>query len=395
MSFSKRTRGSEIVGWSVRDVRRCTLSDVFCPVVMRILFGAFAITLGTALAVPIVARQGPVQVDITWMSMANLHYQIGDVGVVTDGYISRIPEDAFYGGPSGLASTRAAFRPDVPAVQRVLDAIGGAPQVTLLLTGHSHWDHSFDTATWAALTGAPIIGSRTTCLQVQAEGISADRCTVVGGTEVISVAPNVTMYVVRWNHSGDPDRNPEQHNAVELNAVPVPDSATGGLRVGVAEDFPNGGGTRGFLFVVDDVNGSSYSWFQQSSASAVDLDVPIVVDDVDYGAPTDNLRAAMNVAGLDRVDLWIATGGLSVARLVVPLIRPRAYLPIHWDGLWEPFDAGLSRPFRGGALEAFLREAAIELVVPGQFMDRWRLSSAGIVPRSNRDVQRALGFSVR
>ena len=103
----------------------------------------------------------------------------------------------------------------------------------------------------------------------------------------------------------------------------------------------------------------------------------------------------MNAAGLDRVDLWIATGGLSVARLVVPLLRPRAYLPIHWDGLWEPFDAGLSRPFTGGALEAFLREAAIELVVPGQFMDRWRLSSAGIVPRSNRDVQRALGFSVR
>jgi hypothetical protein len=38
----------------------------------------------------------------------------------------------------------------------------------LLLTGHSHFDHSFDTAAWSRLTGAPIVGSKTTCLQVGA-----------------------------------------------------------------------------------------------------------------------------------------------------------------------------------------------------------------------------------
>ena len=353
---------------------------------------AALMVLGLAAGGALAAQSGPPHVDISWMSMANLHYQIGDVGIVTDGYISRIPEDAFFGGPSGLANTREAFRPDVAAVTRVLTALGGPPRVRLLLTGHSHWDHSFDTATWSRLTGAPVIGSRTTCFQVQAEDIPAERCRVVEGTEVITVGPGVTMSVVRWNHSGDPDRNPEQHNPVELTRVPARDGTGGGLRAGVAEDFPNGGGSRGFLFVVQGAGGP-FSWFQQSSASAVDLDVPIVVDGVDHGAPIDNLQAALEEAGLDRVDLWIGTGGLAVARQVVPVLRPKAYLPIHWDGLWDPFEDGLTRPFAGGALEAYLREAAVELVVPGQFMDQWRLDATGIHPRNNETVQRALGFT--
>ena len=358
---------------------------------MPTLFRTTVIALSAGLAILAGQGAGPSFVDITWMSMANLHYQIGPTGVVTDGYITRIPQEAFYGGPSGLASTRAAYRPDVEAVRRVLSAIGGPPRVNLLLTGHSHWDHSFDTGTWTTLTDAPIIGSRTSCFQVRAEGVPAERCTVVDGGERMPVTDGVTMLVVRWNHSGDPDRNPEQHDAVELAAVPTPDPATGGLRAGVAEDFPNGGGTRGFLFVVDGPDGR-FSWFQQNSASAVDLDVPIVADGVDHGAPIDNLRAALDAAGLDAVDLWIGTGGLAVAQLVVPVIRPTAYLPIHWDGLWEPFENGVSRPFSGGALEAYLREAGVELVVPGQFMDQWRLDASGIRPRANESVKRALGF---
>ena len=110
------------------------------------------------------------------------------------------------------------------------------------------------------------------------------------------------MYVVRWNHSGDPATNPDQHNAVELSDVPRPDPATGGLRAGVTEDFPNGGGNRAFLFVVDGPQGR-FSWFFQNSASAVDLTVPIVVNGVDYGAPLANLQRAMQQAGLESVDL--------------------------------------------------------------------------------------------
>src|SRR6516164_3496982 len=67
----------------------------------------------------------PSYVDITWMSIANMYYEIGNIGILTDGYFTRIPQDAFYGGGGGLAHTRMAYKPDVDAVTRVLEALGG------------------------------------------------------------------------------------------------------------------------------------------------------------------------------------------------------------------------------------------------------------------------------
>lgn len=340
---------------------------------------------------PRVVAAGPAFVDITWMSIANLFLEVGQLGIVVDGYFTRIPQRAFSGGGGGLAHTEQTFRPDVKAVTRVLDALGGKTRVNLLLTGHSHFDHSFDTATWSTLTGARIIGSKTTCLQAEAEKVPADRCQAVAGKEALSLADGVTMRVVRWNHSGDPARNPEQHNPVELTAVPERD-ASGGLRAGVADAFPNGGGGRGFLFTVDGPDGR-FSWFYQNSASDVDLHLSIVVDGIDYGAPIDNLRAAMKDAGLESVDLWVGTGGAAVARLVLPVLKPKAFLPIHWDGLYEPFEAGLPRPYADAALEALLASKTITLIKAGQYMDKWRLDRRGVRPVPNAAVKRALGFA--
>jgi hypothetical protein len=350
------------------------------------LIGVFV--AGTALP----QRAGPDHVDITWMSISNVYYEIGSLGLVTDGYITRIPQSAFYGGGGGLAYTRSAYRPDVEGVTRVMNAIGGASKTQILLSGHSHFDHSFDTATWSRLTGARIIGPKTTCLQAEAEKIPASRCTSVFGREKLSLADRVTVRVVRLNHSGDSASNAEQHNPIELKEPPVPDPATGGLRGGVSEDFPNGGGVRGYLFTVDGPQGP-FSWFFQNSASAADFSTPIVVDGVDYGSPLKNLEAAMKDAALDSVDLWIGTGGAAIARLIVPVIKPKAYLPVHWDGLYAPFSAGMPRPYADRALEQFLNEAGIQLLKPGQYMDKWRLDRNGVKLVENTAVKRALGFS--
>jgi hypothetical protein len=334
----------------------------------------------------------PSYVDITWMSISNMYYEAGTIGILTDGYITRIPQSEFYGGGGGLANTRKAYRPDVDAVTRVMTALGGASKINVILSGHSHFDHSFDTATWAQLTGARIIGPKTTCLQAEAEKIPPSRCTAVFGGEKIDLGDGVTVRAVRLNHSGNPATNPEQHNPVELKKVPTPDPAYGGLRGGVAEDFPNGGGVRGYLFTVDGSDGR-FSWFFQNSASAVDFSVPIVVDGVDYGAPIENLKAAMKDAGLDSVDLWIGTGGAAIARLVVPSIKPKAYLPVHWDGLYAPFFAGVPRAYSDLALEQFLSAQNVKLIKPAQYMDKWRLDRKGVQPLANTAVKRALGFS--
>ena len=351
-----------------------------------------SVVLGSVLACAIapVFAAGPAHVDITWMSMANVYYELGPLGVVTDGYFTRIPQSAFSGGGGGLAHTQQSFKPDVDAVARVMNALGGASKVNVLLTGHSHFDHSFDSATWSRQTGARIIGSRTTCLQAQAEKIPAARCQAVNGREVIKLSEGVTMRVVRWNHSGDSTRNPEQHNPVELTSVPGPD-ASGGLHAGVADAFPNGGGGRGFLFTVDGPAGR-FSWFYQNSASAVDLHVPIVVDGVGYGAPIDNLKRAMRDAGLESVDLWIGSGGRAIAELVVPVLKPKAYLPVHWDGLYGAFEKGVPHAYGDQSLEQYLQTSGITLVRPSQYMDKWRLDRSGIRPVDNPQVKTSLGF---
>jgi L-ascorbate metabolism protein UlaG (beta-lactamase superfamily) len=326
------------------------------------------------------------------MSISNMYYEIGSLNIVTDGYITRLPQDAFFGGGGGYAQTRRLFRPDVAAVTRVMHALSRPTRVNLLLTGHSHWDHSFDTATWSTLTGAPIIGSKTTCLQAQAQAVPVERCRSVNGGETIVLSEGVTLRVVRWNHSGDPSVNPEQHNPVELNVAPVRDAATGGLRAGVAEDFPNGGGNRAYLFTVEGPDGR-FTWFFSNSASAVDLHVPIVVHGVDYGAPIENLKSAMKEAKVTAVDLWIGSSSAAVAKLVVPVLRPKAFLPVHWDGLWGAFEAGVPKPYADVGVEAFLESSSVTVVKPAQYMDKWRLDRNGVRPVANTEVKKALGFN--
>lgn len=354
---------------------------------------ALAVLASLASVVDTAHAAGPDHVELTWMSMSNLYYELGDLQILTDGYITRIPQDAFFGGGGGLGSTTQAFKPDVGAVRHVLEVMGGASSVDLLLTGHSHFDHSFDTATWSQLTGARIVGSKTTCFQAEAQSVPADRCVVVDGGERLALADGVALRVIRWNHSGDSAVNPEQHDPVELSAVPRLD-ATGGLRAGVAEDFPNGGGSRAFLFVIDGPDGR-YSWFFQNSASAVDLDAPVVVDGRDFGAPLKNLEAALAAEGLDAVDLWIGTGGLAVAELVLPVLKPKAYLPVHWDGLWGAFLAGAPMPYSDPRLERFLAASGVRLVRPEQYFDKWRLDRSGIRSVRNDAAKQALGFDRR
>ena len=101
----------------------------------------------------------------------------------------------------------------------------------------------------------------------------------------------------------------------------------------------------------------------------------------------------MKDAGLDSVDLWIGTGGEAIARLVVPVIKPKAYLPVHWDGLYAPFAAGVPRPYSDTSLEQFLNRAGIQLLKPGQYMDKWQLDRNGVKAIDNTAVKRALGFS--
>src|SRR5262249_6789728 len=100
---------------------------------------AFAFIGLSCMVVPVRAA-GPSYVDITWMSVTSMYYELGPLRILTDGFITSLPQAAFFGGGTGLATTRQPFKPDVDAVRRVCTALGGPSSVNLLLTGHSHWD---------------------------------------------------------------------------------------------------------------------------------------------------------------------------------------------------------------------------------------------------------------
>ena len=359
----------------------------------RKLIASAALALSAACATP--AFAAPPTVEMTWMSIANWYIKIGDKRIVMDGYITRVPENLFTASPvfpkDMYTYTKAAYGVDLPAITKVRDAMLGGDKLDLLLVGHSHWDHSWDSPAWAKLTGAPMIGSLSTCLQGDAQGVTGAQCRIVSGGEKITLGDGITMRVVRWNHSGDAT-NPIQHFARELYRPPVPDPATGGLRAGVGEDYPNGGGNRAFLFTVDSPEGQ-LSFFVNNSASAFDLDKEIVVDGVSFGSPLGNLAAAMKDAGLTQVDAWIGTGGLPVAQLVAPVIHPKVYLPSHWDGLFNPFWPGMPYPFKDDALRSHLEAQKITLMPQTQYFDKFVLTRGGVAMDTNHAVKSRLGFA--
>jgi L-ascorbate metabolism protein UlaG (beta-lactamase superfamily) len=356
---------------------------------------ALLATFAFAAACAVPAAAAPPSVEMTWMSIANWYFKIGDKRIVMDGYITRVPQSLFIASPvfpkDLYTFTTGPSGVDLPAITRVKNAMLGTDKLDLLLAGHAHWDHSWDTPAWSRLTGAPMMGSLSACLQASAQGVTGDSCRVVSGAERFELGGGVTMRVVRWNHSGD-NTNPIQHFARELYRPPVPDAVTGGLRAGVGEDYPNGGGNRAFLFTVDSPDGK-LALFVNNSGSAFDLDKDIIVDGVSYGSPLSNLAAAMKDAGLTQVDAWIATGGEPVAKMVVPLIHPKVYVPSHWDGLFNPFGPGMPYPFKDDALRTYLDTQKIPLLAQTQYFDKFVLTPAGVTRDANHAVKSALGFA--
>lgn len=365
----------------------------------RSLFAIIFVAVATALSIaacvsPATGGSAPNEIRMTFFGISNWTFQIGKLNIMMDGYMTRIPQDYFFGGGGGLGSTKAAYPIDKAAVDKANATLAmspGAP-INLILTGHSHFDHSFDTPYWAKLTGAQVIGSQTTCYQTQALGVPARQCTVVNGGETIQLNEFVTMRVVLWNHSGTHTTNPEQHDPVELTSIPKPDAA-GNLRGGVAEDFPNGGGNRGYLFSVRMADGKLVTFFVTNSGAPLDLAQDTLVNGVtNLGSPIASLTKAVADAKLASVDLWIGGGGAPVAALTTPLIHPKVFVPNHLGSFFAPFDQGLATAYNDAPLTAFLAQQNIKLVVPVQYFDAFVLDGNGFRPVDNAAMKAKYKF---
>jgi len=111
----------------------------------------------------------------------------------------------------------------------------------------------------------------------------------------------------------------------------------------------------------------------------------------------DNLRAAISAAKLDHVDLWIGYSDRSLAEAVSGVLRPKAHIPHHWDGLFSPFSAGLPFPYASVAgtegVAAFFQSQGVALFPPQQYMDKFQLTTKGVTSVANSESKAKLGFT--
>ena len=166
---------------------------------------------------------------------------------------------------------------------------------------------------------------------------------------------------------------------LELADVPLQTPARPGLRPGFLEDYPNGGGSRAYLITVaTGADTTTFFWSNTANPAAWDVPYPADVaalraDGVDLRnlVPAsdpipvrDHLAAALRAEGLDGVDAWLGFPNPDHLRQVVPLLRPRAFVPHHWDDFWAPMTEGLAAPFDGVAVRPVLEAAGVPLAPP-------------------------------
>jgi L-ascorbate metabolism protein UlaG (beta-lactamase superfamily) len=347
---------------------------------------------------------------LTWMSNTNWLVEVEETRILLDGWVTRIPrpKGIDFNQPETLHLPPA--KPDVSAVKRILEALD-IKKIDYIVSGHSHFDHSFDSAVWARLTGAKIIGPKSTCLQAMAQGIPKSKCTVVEGSETIDLGNGLKVRVVQWNHSGDPSTpfGLFLQTPMELIDVPKLDSATGGLMPGPLDHFPCGG-VRAYLFTLDGAEGK-ITWFYSNSGNASTFEEPAAIDQAflkRYNLTLNNLEitpqeksvkecliSAIKEEKLDGVHLWIGYGSSRQVDQVIKILKPKAFIPQHWGGIWTSFFEGVSRIYKNPRLQAMLIKEGIGFYPQKQYMDKYKLDMKGVHRVPNKKVQKKLGFKIR
>ncbi len=351
-----------------------------------------------------VRAEAPLSIRVTWLSVTNWLIEAGETRILLDAYLTRVDRTTLADDGSSTAPATV----DQPLLSRIATAVIPDRRLDWILVGQGHWDHAFDAPALADLTGARIGGSRTVCHQALALGIDAARCMPLEGGEAIDVAPAVRVRVVRWHHSGDSttENGRRLRAPLELEGPPPTDPATGGLRPGYLEDYPNGGGSRGYLIIVRTVSGRrSIFWSTTGNHQAWDTPVPadsvllrelgVDLSHLEWAASEQSTRDALDEAlraeGLRGVDLWIGFPGAAHVRQVAPLLRPRSFIPQHWDDFWEPTLNGLRPAFSPAAAVDALAELGTTAVIPTNYFERFRVDAGGVTPEGDGGIRARLG----
>lgn len=292
---------------------------------------------------------GSVQVteaELTFLGVTQWLLRYGETTVFLDAYFSR-PVDRVSGSTDeGL-----------DLMQRVLDE-AGVESVDFILVGHSHFDHAIDAGSVAMLTGAQVIGSKTTCFVAQSAGLPEDRCTIVGTGDEMQLG-EARMRAVRTIHTL-PDLI---GRFIELEDVPTPEASWAA---------PAGGPISYLLSFPGD---EPFTLFYTNSISSIDGDDG---SGEDYRA---NLEAAF--ADINSTTAWLSPVGFlsNEADLAdyFSIIRPEFAVPQHFDGLTPDIEAGPSDPFvPQSALMQVAADQGTTIVAPTAYFQTLTLTATSL-----------------
>lgn len=272
-------------------------------------------------------------ITFTWLGVSHWLVETPAGSALLDAYASRPPFSERGPTTEGLELFRA-----------IEVAAKPPPPIRWIAIGHSHFDHAMDVGPLALETGAQVIGSRTTCLVAESQGVARDKCTAVRGGETIRLDSRLSLRVVRIPHS-----SPDSIGLFSELAAP-PENAVA---------VPNGGNL-GFLFEIDD----GPSWFYVNSIA------PIGSDD---GSGVDFVGALANVFDDDpRPDVWLAApfGSTGTLDPYLDVVSPGAFVPHHWDGLFPVLADGPPGAYVDDALRDSVARRGADFLVPTSYLEQ-------------------------
>ena len=249
-----------------------------------------------------IAAPAAGDVRVRWLGVAGFSIQADDTTLLFDPYLSR---------PGFWKTLLWRYRPDVGLLTRFTSPASPAPEMasaSLVLIGHSHFDHLGDAPWIAERTGATLVGSRTTVAIAQGYGLPAE--------QTRRLDPGATL-----RHGAFEIRVVEsRHAKVLLGRAPLVGEVTS----------PPAGAIHALSFKLGDARGYLVTHWRTGLRiyllSSADRHLPALETLRDDGVGVDLLLPA--IQGRDA-----ELGGDLVRTL-----RPRIVVPHHFDDFFRPLD---------------------------------------------------------
>jgi L-ascorbate metabolism protein UlaG (beta-lactamase superfamily) len=231
--------------------------------------------------------------SIRWLGTAGFVLESDGGAIAIDPYVTRAGLREL--ATSRLVPNEAELRARLP---RTLGAV---------VCGHSHFDHLLDAPLAARLSGAKLIGSRTTCAFGRGNGVPAANLVEVGAAGGALRVPEFEIELV-----------PSLHARLALGRVPFPGEVSGRAPAPARAWEYRMGGAFGVF-----VRASGVSVYHNGSADLVD-------------ARLDGRRADVAIVGLAGRQ---ATP--NYLERLLSVLRPTVVIPAHHDAFFAPLRAGV------------------------------------------------------